>query len=76
MGRHGMNSSINFQINPHLTVKTIKKSLDFGVVTPSKPDSPKTPNPPTQTISLSEQKTKKIVDSSSTSSRKKIEKSY
>jgi hypothetical protein len=57
--------------NPHLTVKTSKKSIDLGTVTPSKPHSPKTPNPPTQTISLSEQKAKKIVDSPAASSGKK-----
>jgi hypothetical protein len=58
--------------NPHLTVKTNKRSVDSGVVTPSKPHSPKTPNPPTQTISLSDQKAKKIIDSPAASSGKKI----
>ena len=47
--------------NPHLTVKTNKKSLDLGIVTPSKPHSPKTLNPPTQTLSMFEQKAKKLV---------------
>jgi hypothetical protein len=48
--------------NPHLTIKTNKKKLDLGIVTPSKPHSPKTPNPPTQYIPLPKQKTKKLVD--------------
>jgi hypothetical protein len=57
--------------NPHITFNTNKRSIGLGTVTPSKPHSPKTPNPPTQTISLSEQKAKKIVDSPATSSGKK-----
>jgi hypothetical protein len=57
--------------NPHLTVKTSKKSIDLGTITPYKHHSPKTPNPPTQTISLFEKKTKKIVDSPAASSGKK-----
>jgi hypothetical protein len=57
--------------NPHLTVKTNKKSLDLGIVTPSKPHSPKTLNPPTQTLSMFEQKTKKLVYSLVASSGKK-----
>jgi hypothetical protein len=57
--------------NPHLIVKTGKKSLYLGIVTPSKPHSPKTPNPPTQTIFLSEQKAKKFVDSFAASLGKK-----
>ena len=48
-----------------------KKSLGLWIVTPSKPHSPKTPNPPTQAISLLEQKTKKLVDTPAASSRKK-----
>jgi hypothetical protein len=48
--------------NPHITVKTKNKSIELGIVTPSNPHSPKTPNPPTQTICLSEQKTKKNFD--------------
>jgi hypothetical protein len=48
--------------NPHLTIKNSKKTLDLGTVTPSKPHSPKTPNPPTQAIPLPEQNTKKLVD--------------
>jgi hypothetical protein len=57
--------------NPHLTIKTSKKTLDLGTVTPSKPHSPKTPNPPTQAIPLPEQKTKKLVDTPAASSGKK-----
>jgi hypothetical protein len=57
--------------NPHLTIKTIKKSLDLGTVTPSKPHSPKTANPPTQAISLPEKKTKKVVDTPAASLGKK-----
>jgi hypothetical protein len=60
--------------NPHLTVKTSKRSVDSRVVTPPKPHSPKTQNPPTQTISLSDQKAKKIIDSLVASSGKKIKK--
>jgi hypothetical protein len=41
------------------------------MVTPSKPHSPKTPNPPTQATPLPEQKTKKLVDTPATSSGKK-----
>jgi hypothetical protein len=58
--------------NPHLTVKTRKRLVDSGVVTPPKPHSPKTPNPPVQTISLSDKKAKKIIDSPAASSGKKI----
>jgi hypothetical protein len=57
--------------NPHLTIKNKKKSLDLANVTPSKPYSPKTPKPPTQTISLPKQKTKKLVDIIAASSGKK-----
>jgi hypothetical protein len=60
--------------NPHLTVKTNKRSIYLGTATPSKPHSPKTPNPLTQTISMSEQKAKKIVDSPAASSGKKTKK--
>ena len=60
--------------NPHLTIKTSKKTLDLGTVTPSKPHSPKTPNPPTQAIPLPKQKTKKLVDTPATSSSKKTKK--
>jgi hypothetical protein len=58
--------------NPRITMKTSKRSVDLGVVTPSKPHSPKTLNPPTQTISLSDQKAKKIVDSPIASSSNEI----
>jgi hypothetical protein len=57
--------------NPHITIKTSKKSLDLGTITPSKPHSPKNPNPPTQSISLPEQNTKKLVDTPVASSGKK-----
>jgi hypothetical protein len=57
--------------NPHLTIKTSKKTLNIGTVTPSKPHSPKTPNPPTQAIPLLEKKTKKLVDTPAASSGKK-----
>jgi hypothetical protein len=59
--------------NPHIAVKTSKKTLDLGTVTPSKPHSLKTPNPPTQAISLPEQKTKtkELVDTPAVSSGKK-----
>jgi hypothetical protein len=60
--------------NSHLTVKTSKGSIDLGVVTPSKPHSPNTPSPPTQTIFMSEKKAKKIVDSPVASSGKKTKK--
>jgi hypothetical protein len=50
-------------LNPHLTVKTSKKSIDPGTVTPPNPHSPKTPNPPIHPISLSDKKANKpIVD--------------
>jgi hypothetical protein len=60
--------------NPHLTIKTNKKKLDLGIVTPSKPHSPKTPNPLAQDIPLPEQKTKKLVDTPAASSDKKTKK--
>jgi hypothetical protein len=57
--------------NPHITINTCKKTLDIGVVTPSKSHSQKTPKPPTQAIHLLEQKTKKLVDTPATSLGKK-----
>jgi hypothetical protein len=46
-----------------LTVKTTKKSIDFGTDNPSNPHSPKTPNPPINHIPSSAKKAKKpIVD--------------
>jgi hypothetical protein len=36
--------------NPHITIKTSKKTLYLRTVTPSKPHSLKTPNPPAQAI--------------------------
>jgi len=58
--------------NPHIEIKTRKKTLYLGTVTPSKPHSLKTPNPPTQAISLPEQKTKtkELVDTPAVSSGK------
>jgi hypothetical protein len=61
-------------LNPHLTVKTSKKPIDPGTVTPPNPHSPKTPNPPVQTISLSDKKSKKTIDSPISSSGKKVKK--
>jgi hypothetical protein len=58
-------------VNPHLTIKTSKKTLDLRTISPSKPHSPKTPNPHAQAISLPEQKSKKLVDIPATSSGKK-----
>jgi hypothetical protein len=57
--------------SPHLTIKTSKKTLDLGIVTPPKPHSPKTPNPPAQAIPLPDQKSKKFVDTPVASSGKK-----
>jgi hypothetical protein len=56
---------------PYITIKTSKKTLDLWIVTPSKPHSTKTPNPPTQATPLPEQKTKKLVDTPVASSSKK-----
>jgi hypothetical protein len=61
-------------LNPHFTVKTSKKSIDHGIVTPPKPHSPKKTNPPVQTISLSDKKDKKNIDSHISSSSKKFKK--
>jgi hypothetical protein len=58
--------------NPHLTVKIRKRSVDSGVFTPPKPHSPKTPKPPVQTISLSDKKAKKIIDSPAASLVRKL----
>jgi hypothetical protein len=41
--------------NPHLTVKTDKKPLSLKTISPSKPLSPRTPNPLSQTLSLPKQ---------------------
>jgi hypothetical protein len=60
--------------NPYITIKTSKRLVDSGVVTPPKPHSPKNPNPPTQTLSLFDKKDKKIIDSPEASSGKKIKK--
>jgi hypothetical protein len=55
--------------NPHLTIKTTKKPLGLRTISPSKPHSPRTPNPLAQTISLPEQY-KNIVDIPASSSGK------
>jgi hypothetical protein len=57
--------------NHHLTIKTSKKTLDLRTISPSKPHSPRTPNPPAQAISLPKQKSKKLVETPATSSRKR-----
>jgi hypothetical protein len=60
--------------NPHLTIKTSRKTLDLRTISPSKPHSPRTPNPPAQAISLPEKKSKKLVDIPASSSGKKTKK--
>jgi len=60
--------------NPHLTIKARKNTLYLRTISPSKPHSPRTPNPPTQAIYLSEQKSKKLVDIPASSSGKKTKK--
>ena len=56
--------------NPHFTIKTDKKPLSLRTIFPSKPHSPRTPNPLVQTLSLPEQY-KKLVDIPTSSSGKK-----
>jgi hypothetical protein len=56
--------------NPHLTIKTGKKTLGLRTIYPSKPRSLRIPNPLTQTISLPEQKCKKLVETPTSSSGK------
>jgi hypothetical protein len=56
---------------PHLTIKTGKKTLGLRTISPSKPHSPRTPNPPAQTISLPEKKSKKLVETPASSLGKK-----
>jgi hypothetical protein len=41
--------------NPHLKIKTRKKTPGLRTISPSKPRCPRTPNPPAQTISLPKQ---------------------
>jgi hypothetical protein len=60
--------------NPHLTIKTSKKTLYLGTVTPPKPHSMKTPNPPMQAIPLPDQNSKKVFDTAAASSGKKTKK--
>jgi hypothetical protein len=52
--------------NPHLTIKTNKKTSDIRTISPSKPLSPRTPNPLAQIISLPEQY-KKLVETPASS---------
>jgi hypothetical protein len=47
--------------NPHFTIKTNKNPLSLRTIFPSKPHSPRTPNPLVQTLSFPEQY-KNIVD--------------
>jgi hypothetical protein len=47
--------------NPHLTIKTDKKPLSLRTISPSKPLSPRNPNPLVQSLSFQEQY-KKIFD--------------
>jgi hypothetical protein len=68
-----MSSFINFQ-TPTLQSRPAKKTLDLGIVTPSKSHYSKTPNPPTQAIPLPEQNTKKRVDTPAASLGKKTKK--
>jgi hypothetical protein len=60
--------------NTHLTINTSKKTLDLRIVSPSKPHSPKTPNPHVQAIPLPKQKSKKLVDTPTSSLGKKTKK--
>jgi hypothetical protein len=61
--------------NPHLTIKTDKNPLSLRTISPSKPLSPRTPNPLAQTLSLPEQY-KKLVDIPTSSSGKKTKSKY
>jgi hypothetical protein len=56
--------------NPHLTVKTGKKPLSLKTISPSRPCSPRTPNPLAQTLSFPEQY-QKLVDIPTSSMGKK-----
>jgi hypothetical protein len=57
-------------VNPHLTVKTGRKTLSLKNISPSKPHSPRTPNAISQTLSLLEQY-QNLVDIPTSSSGKK-----
>ena len=48
-------------LNPHLTVKTTKKSIDSRTAIPSNPHSPKNPNPPINRIPSSAKKSKNLI---------------
>jgi hypothetical protein len=67
---HNWDAFIYQFANPHLTVKTRKKPLSLKTISPSKPRSPRTPNPLAQTLSLPEQY-KKLVDIPTSSMGKK-----
>jgi hypothetical protein len=56
--------------NPHLKIKTDKRPLSLRTTSPSKPRSPRTPNPLAQTLSFLEQY-KKLVDIPASSLGKK-----
>jgi hypothetical protein len=43
-------------VNPHLIIKTSKKTFYLRTISPSKPHSLKTPNPPAQAIYLPDPK--------------------
>jgi hypothetical protein len=60
--------------NPHLTIKTSRKTIDLRTISPSKPHSPRTPKPPSQINSLPEQNSKKLVDTLAASSGKNTKK--
>jgi hypothetical protein len=61
--------------NPHLTIKSSKNPLSLRTISPSKPRSPRTPNPLAQILSLSEQY-KKLVDIPASSSGKNTKSKY
>jgi hypothetical protein len=72
LGKHGQTwDAFIYQFaNPHLTIKIRKNPLGPRNISPSKPHSPRTPNPLAQAISLLEQY-KKLVDIPTSSSGKK-----
>jgi hypothetical protein len=61
--------------NPHLTIRTNKNPLSLITVSPSKPLSPRTPNPLAPTLFLLEQY-KNLVDIPTSSSGKKTKRKY
>jgi hypothetical protein len=60
--------------NPHLTIKTSKKTLDLRTISPSKPHSLKNSKPSCTSHFFTEQKSKKLVDTPAASSGKKTKK--